>query len=117
MYERKIKALKDFELSTAVDVKFFVKGEVATVRFKSRNEYLNLLKYENFVEARPDEVEGKIIPVVEDKVYLEGDEISDKIFLTAEEDVHTTDPVGHEEDVYTTNPDLEYDEEESNNRS
>jgi len=101
MYERKIKALKDFELSTAVDVKFFVKGEVAT----------------DFVEAQPDEVEGKIIPVVEDKVYLEGDEISDKIFLTAEEDVHTTDPVGHEEDVYTTNPDLEYDEEESNNRS
>jgi len=106
MYERKIRALKDFELTTIVDAKFFVKGEVATVKFKNRNEYLNLLEYKNFVEARPDEAEGKVIPVVENEDYLMIDKAGDKTISVVEKednliaDVDTVDAsaVSDEED-------------------
>ncbi|MHA1883080.1 MAG: hypothetical protein ACTSUO_08550 [Candidatus Thorarchaeota archaeon] len=68
MYKRKIKALTDFELFTSVETKFFVKGEVATVRFKNRFEYESLLKFGNFVEAAPNEPEVKPIPVVTEDI-------------------------------------------------
>ena len=68
MIEKMIKASKDFELRTYAGVHFLVKGEVKRIRFKNQQVFEGLLRYGNFVEAKVDEKEVKVIPVIQPPV-------------------------------------------------
>lgn len=64
MVEKKIKALKDFELRTFFGPHYMIDGEVRRIRFKNQQTFESLLKFGNFVEAEADEKEVKVIPVI-----------------------------------------------------
>jgi len=60
----KIKALLDCNLRTYYESHDLIKDEVKSIRFKNINTVTELLKFKNFVLARPDEEEVRSIPVL-----------------------------------------------------
>lgn len=64
MVEKKIKAGQDFQFTNFSGTHFFTEGEVKRIQFISQRTFEEHLKSGWMVEARADEEEGKIIPVV-----------------------------------------------------
>jgi len=64
MILKRIRALQDFELGTTLDAKFFVKGEVAGVRFKNEKECKDLMAGGNFEEVDSSVPENRVIPIL-----------------------------------------------------
>ena len=96
--EKKIRVLKDFQLKTVFGTHFLSEGEVKTIRFKNKRTFEAHLGYRNFVEAAPEEKEGKFIPIVSPDEELEPSLSGTEFVNTIEEILEETvgDPVFEE---------------------
>jgi hypothetical protein len=63
---KKIKALRDFNLDTTLDSRMLVAGEVTVMKFKNPAQFADLLNLGYFVEAGEEPVQ-RVLPVVGEK--------------------------------------------------